>query len=119
MRARSASASSSVSTAPPSPKPGRFLEGKNDSVAAAPKDPARAPSRVEPAAWAESTSTGTPSSSISGVGATFPNRSTATTARVRAVSAARTVSGVTQNVSGSTSQNTGRAPVGGTASAVA
>ena len=39
------------------------------------------------------------------------------TAFVRGVSAARTVSGVTQNVSGSTSQNTGRAPVGGIASA--
>ena len=39
------------------------------------------------------------------------------TALVRGVSAARTVSGVTQNVSGSTSQNTGRAPVGGIASA--
>ena len=39
------------------------------------------------------------------------------TAFVRGVSAAFTVSGVTQNVSGSTSQNTGRAPVGGIASA--
>ena len=39
------------------------------------------------------------------------------TAFVRGVSAARTVSGVTQNVSRSTSQNTGRAPVGGIASA--
>ena len=42
-----------------------------------------------------------------------------TTALVFGVSAARTVSGVTQKVAGSMSQNTGRAPVGGIASAVA
>ena len=41
------------------------------------------------------------------------------TALVRGVSAACTVSAVTQNVSGSTSQKTGRAPVGGIASALA
>ena len=39
------------------------------------------------------------------------------TAFVRGVITALTVSGVTQNVSGSTSQNTGVAPVGGIASA--
>jgi hypothetical protein len=49
----------------------------------------------------------------------LPNRWTATTAFVRGVSAARTASAVTQNVDGSTSQNTGRAPVGGIASALA
>ena len=84
-----------------------------------PNDPAARPLRTEPADCAASASTGTPSSSISGTGATLPNRSTATTAFVRGVRAARTVSGVTQNVSGSMSQNTGDAPVGGTASAVA
>jgi hypothetical protein len=52
-------------------------------------------------------------------GATFPNRCTAITAFVRGVSTARTVSGVTHIVSRSTSQNTGRAPVGGIASALA
>ena len=108
-----------MATAPPSPKPPRFLDGKNEKVAAAPNDPARRPWRVEPAACAASSSTGTPSASISSTGATLPNRSTATTAFVRGVSAARTVSGVTQNVSGSTSQKTGRAPIGGIASAVA
>ena len=41
------------------------------------------------------------------------------TAFVRGVSTLLTVSAVTQNVSGSTSQNTGRAPVGGIASAEA
>ena len=40
-------------------------------------------------------------------------------AAVRGVSAARTVSGVTLRVSGSTSQNTGRAPAVTAASAVA
>ena len=41
------------------------------------------------------------------------------TALVLGVSAARTVSGVTQNVSRSMSQKTGVAPVGGIASALA
>ncbi len=72
-----------------------------------------------PAACAASSSTGTPSASISATGARLPNRCTATTALVAGVSAAATVSAVTQYVSGSTSQKTGRAPVGGTASAVA
>ena len=44
------------------------------------------------------------------MGAGMPNRSTATIAVVRGVSAARTVSAVTVRVTGSTSQNTGRAP---------
>ena len=85
-----------------------------------PSAPARVPSAAAaPAAWAASSSTGTPRASISFTGATLPNRSTTITAFVRGVSTARTVSGVTQNVSGSTSQNTGRAPVGGIASALA
>ena len=118
MRTCSASASSLVATAPPSPKAPRFLDGKNENVEIVPSAPARRPSAaVAPAAWAASSSTGTPSASISAMGATLPNRWTAITALVRGVSAARTVSGVTQNVSGSTSQNTGRAPVGGIASA--
>src|SRR5436190_20785542 len=104
---------------PPSPKPPRFLGGKNENVAAVPNEPARAPARLEPAACAASSSTGTPSASISGTGATFPNRSTATTAVVFGVSAACTVSAVSQKVSGSTQQNTGRAPVGGIASTLA
>ena len=41
------------------------------------------------------------------------------TAFVRGVIAARTVSAVTQNVCGSTSQNTGTAPTSAVASAVA
>ena len=56
---------------------------------------------------------------MSAAGATLPNRSTVITALVAGVSAARTVSAVTQKVSGSTSQKTGRAPVGGIASALA
>ena len=48
-----------------------------------------------------------------------PNRCTAITARVAGVSARSTVSAVTQKVSGSTSQKTGRAPVWGIASALA
>jgi hypothetical protein len=72
---------------------------------------------VEPSACAVSSITGTPSASISRTGATLPNRWTAMTAFVSRVIAARTVSAVTVNVSGSTSQKTGRAPVGGIASA--
>ena len=41
------------------------------------------------------------------------------TAFVRGVSTARTISGVDTDVAGSTSQNTGRAPVWGIASALA
>ena len=84
-----------------------------------PSAPARPSGAVDPAAWAASSSTGTPSASIARTGATLPNRSTAMTAFVRGVSAARTVSGVTHIVSGSTSQKTGVAPVGGIASAEA
>ena len=100
--------SSLVVIAPPSPNAPRFFDGKNENVATraeragaagrrrASRRPARRPRR-----------TGTPSASISATGATLPNRCTTTTAFVRGVSAARTVSGVTQNVSGSTSQKTG------------
>ena len=82
---------------PPSPKAPRFFEGKNENVAAVPSAPGRPPPAAsEPAAWAASSSTGTPSASISATGATLPNRCTAITAFVRGVSAARTVSAVTQ-----------------------
>ena len=104
---------------PPSPKHPRFFDGKNENVAAVPSAPGRPVVQIEPAAWAASSSTGTPSASISAIGATFPNRWTTITALVRGVSAARTVSAVTQNVSRSMSQNTGVAPVGGIASAEA
>jgi len=81
---------------PPSPKQPRFLEGKNENVAAVASPPGRPSGDLEPAAWAASSSTGTPSASISATGATLPNRCTAITAFVRGVSAARTVPGVTQ-----------------------
>ncbi len=75
---------------------------------------------MEPLACATSSTTGRPSSSsISRTGATLPKRWTATTAFVRGVTAARTLSSVTQLVAGSTSQKTGAAPVGGMASALA
>ncbi len=106
--------------APPSPNAPRFFEGKKLNVAALPSAPGRRPSAAsEPAACAASSSTGTPSASIAATGATLPNRCTAMTAFVAGVSAARTVSGVTHPVAGSTSQKTGRAPVGGIASALA
>ena len=97
--------------APPSPNPPRFLEGKKENVAAVPSAPGRPAADREPAACAASSSTGTPSASISATGAMLPNRCTAITAFVRGVSAARTVSAVTQYVSGSMSQKTGIAPV--------
>ena len=119
IRTASATSSSSVVIAPPSPKQPRFLEGKKLNVAARPSAPGRPAAQRVPAACAASSSTGTPSASISATGARLPNRCTATTAFVAGVSAAATVSAVTQYVSGSTSQNTGRAPVAGIASAVA
>ena len=119
LRAWAATSSLSVTIAPPSPRQGRFLEGKKEKVAASASDPAFCPPSVAPAAWAASSSTGTPSSRSSGMGATLPNRCTGTIALVRGVSAARTVSAVTQAVSGSTSQNTGTAPMSAAASAVA
>jgi hypothetical protein len=120
IRARSAIAGSLVTIAPPSPKQPRFFDGKKEKVAARPSDPGRDPSGpTVPAAWAASSSTGTPSASISATGARLPNRWTAITAFVRGVRAARTVSAVTQKVAGSMSQKTTRAPVGGMASALA
>src|SRR4029450_144611 len=83
------------------------------------RPPAPPPSESAPAACAASSITGTPSASISATGQTLPKRWTAMTAFVRGVSAALTVSAVTEKVSGSTSQKTGRAPVGGMASALA
>ena len=56
IRARSATASSSVAIAPPSPKPPRFFDGKNENVAAFPNEPARRPASVAPAACAASSS---------------------------------------------------------------
>ena len=56
---------------------------------------------------------------ISSIGAGMPNRCTATIACVAGVSARSIVSRVMQNVSGSMSQKTGRAPVCGIASALA
>ena len=106
--------------APPSPKQPRFFDGKKLNVASVPSAPGRpAGDRRAGGLRGVLDAPGTPSASISATGATLPNRCTAMTAFVRGVSAARTVSGVTQNVSGSTSQNTGRAPVGGIASALA
>ena len=95
------------------------MEGKKLNVAARPSAPGRPSLERVPAACAASSSTGTPSASIAATGARLPNRCTATTAFVAGVSAAATVSALTQYVSGSTSQKTGRAPVAGTASAVA
>src|SRR3954465_5449322 len=119
MRARSATAAPLVVIAPPSPKQPRFFDGKNENVAAVPSAPGRPSGERAPAACAASSRTGTPSASISLTGATLPNRWTAMIALVFGVSAALTVSAVTQNVSGSTSQKTGVAPVGGIASALA
>ena len=104
-------------TAPPSPKQPRFFDGKKENVAIVPSEPGRPAALLEPAAWAASSTTGRPSSMISAIGATLPNRCTAMIAFVFGVIAAFTVSSVTHIVSGSTSQNTGRAPVGGIASA--
>ena len=108
-----------MAIAPPSPRQGRFFEGKKLNVAASPSAPAFAPPSEAPAAWAASSSTGTPSSRSSGTGATLPNRWTGTSAAVRSPSSGRAVSAVTHQVSGSTSQKTGAAPAFTIASAVA
>ena len=109
----SASAASLVVTAPPSPKAPRFLDGKNEKVAIVPQragaaavvqDRCRRPGR-------RPRCTGTPSASISAIGATLPNRWTAITALVRGVStAAHRLRRSCTNVSGSTSHQTGTAP---------
>ena len=105
---------------PPSPKRAEVL-GREEREGGDRAERAGAPdgATCEPAAWAASSSTGTPSASISAIGATLPNRCTAITAFVFGVSAACTVSAVTQYVSGSMSQKTGVAPVAGIASAEA
>ena len=91
VRTVSASASSFVVTAPPSPNAPRFLDGKNEKVASVPSAPVRRPSaRRVPADCAASSITGTPSASISAIGATLPNRWTAITALVFGVITART-----------------------------
>src|SRR5829696_2926194 len=74
---------------------------------------------ADPVAWAASSRIGRSSSRSASTGAAFPNRWTGTIARVRSVSARSTVSRVTQKLAGSTSQNTGLAPIAATASAVA
>ena len=110
----------SSTTAPPSPNAPRFFDGKNENVAivpSAPGRPAGARASRPPARRPRRPGRRAPRSRA--IGATLPNRCTAMTAFVRGVSAARTVSAVTQHVSGSTSQKTGRAPVCGIASAEA
>ena len=119
MRAVSASSSSSVTRAPPSPRHGRFFDGKNENVAASPSAPAFTPPSAPPTACAASSITGTPRSRSSGTGARLPNRWTGTIALVCGVIAASTVSRVTLNVSGSMSHHAGRAPSTSAASAVA
>ena len=73
-------------------------------------------------AWAASSSTSSPRSihvAMCAGATTWPKRCTGTTALVRGVSTGSTVSGVSSNVSGSTSAMTGVAPAWTTASAVA
>ena len=81
------------SIAPPSPRHREVLGGKEREVAAVSTVPARPELLVVPSAWAASSRTGTRSASISATGDRFPNRSSATTAFVRGVSAALTVWG--------------------------
>ena len=111
--------SSLVVIAPPSPKQPRFLDGKKLNVASVPSAPGRPAVEREPAAWAASSmhrdaerldlgDRRDVAEEVHGDDGLRPRRQRG-----------RTVSGVTQNVSGSTSQNTGRAPVGGIASALA
>ena len=118
-RARAATAASSVTIAPPSPRQGRFLEGKNENVAAWPSAPARRPSRRAPGGLRgvlEHRQAEPPQLGHGRDVAEQVHGHDRPRARVRARS---TVSAVTQKVSGSTSQNTGRAPAFTTASAVA
>ena len=90
-------------TAPPSPNPPRFFEGKKLKVAASPSAPAIRPSSLAPWAWAASSRTLIPrgaASSISSLtGAGFPNRWTGSSALVRSVITGSAVAAVMHQVS--------------------
>ena len=123
MRTRSATSRSRSRTIPASPIAGRFLLGKNENVAASPNVPTGRPSQRAPYAWAASSISASPCRSAisrsAGRSAGWPQRCTATIARVRSVTAASTAAGSRLNVAGSMSANTGRAPARAIASAVA
>ncbi len=137
---RSASAASLVTHMPASPNAPRFLVGKNDRQPTSPKLPARlAVASAAPMAWAASSMTFSPwlrARSMSAVmSATCPYRCTGMMARTRAPLArwvrslprrshcrarkAATAAGLRLNVTGSMSQNNGRAPVRAMVPAVA
>ncbi len=103
--------------APPSPKQPRFLEGKNEEVATVPNDPTRPDRLVVPAAWAASSSTGTPRASIS-AWCTLPNTSTAITPLVRGGSRLDRAGGDAEHLEIDVAE-TPTALVGGIASALA
>ena len=113
-RTASASASSFVVTAPPSPVV-TILRGWNERQPSAPRPPHARPPLRAPSAPAASSITGTSGSSSRRAGR--PNRCTATIAFVLGVTRMR--SGSTFIVDGSTSTSTGRAPTSATTFAVA
>ncbi len=98
--------------------------GKNENVAAAPSEPQARPSRRAPMACAASSRIGMPRGSQTArspsIGAGWPYRCTATTARVRAVIAASTAAGSSwKPPPASMSTKTGVAPAAAIDSGVA
>src|SRR5262245_25493202 len=95
---------------PPSPVV-TTLRGWNERVATSASAPQAVPPSDEPSAQAASSMTGQPASAaMPARSAGTPNWSTAMTALVRALMTAAIVRGLTFQVSGSTSANTGVAP---------
>ena len=111
-RTAAASSASSVVTAPPSPVV-TILRGWNERQASSPSAPHGVPRYRAPSAPAASSTSATSCGTAvcsSSQSTGRPKRCTASTARVRGVTASATSSGRTLNVSGSTSTSTARAP---------
>src|SRR5581483_1843232 len=115
-RTRSSRSVSSVVTAPPSPVV-TILRGWKEKHATRPRLPQGLPPRDAPSAPAASSSTGRSGSSSRRAG--LPNRCTARTAFVRAVTRRAASPGSMFIVTGSTSTSTGFAPTSATTFAVA
>src|SRR5699024_9402700 len=114
--------SSSAATIPPSPEV-MFLVGYNENIANVPNVPTICPCQEAPCAWAASSNSNSPCRWAicpnAPISAGCPYRCTGMIARVRSVTAASTETGSRQNVPGSISANTGRAPANTTELAVA
>ena len=100
-----------------------FFVGYSENIAPSPNVPTCAPCHIAPCACAASSNTHRPCrsaiASSASIGAGCPYRCTGWIPTVRSVIAASTAAGSTVNVRGSTSTNTGVAPLTATVFAVA